>query len=272
MCEEEEEEKKKRARYLLSVVSVSTFNIKGTVQNNEYKGFLMNAFSRLRSNLHHIQECIWSQRGVWIKESILSGYKIRISPSGDAGLASHIMFLKQQGPPSGMRNPFPKRVCCLKFSTKINFEVVKHEMGLPSVEESDKILEFLSFSYHGYHKVPKEHKIMHIKKCINFVGKCCRAEKLPAIIGGDFNFNIRKIDWTSQDKIKIFGGTSSRHRSIDFLCTVCEDAFETKMVMLPFVGYLDIDKVVPLEVCGRITNHVPYFGNICLFKELESNE
>lgn len=95
---------------------------------------------------------------------------------------------------------------------------------------------------------------------------------MPAIIGGDFNYNIRKIDWKPQHRMKVFGGTSDRHRSIDFLCTVYEDAFETKMVMLPFVGFLDSDKVVPLKISGKITNHVPYFGNLCLFKELSSDK
>lgn len=161
---QQREKKMKKVHYLLSVVSVSTFNIKGTVQNDEYKDFLMNAFSKLKSNLCHIQECIWSERGAWVKKHILPDYKIRISQSGDAGIASHTVFLKEQGPPSCVVNPFPNRVYCLKFSTNINFEVIKHEMGLPEVIKSNKTLEFLSFSYHGYHKVPSASKIIHIKK------------------------------------------------------------------------------------------------------------
>ncbi len=223
----------------------------------------------LKSNLYHIQECIWSARGAWVKKHILPDYKISISPSGDAGLASHEVFLKELGVPSGMVNPFPNRVYCLKFATNINnFEVIKHGNGPPEVIESKNTLEFLSFSYHGYHKVSHEHKLKHIKKFIKFVGKCCRTERLPAVIGGDFNYDIRKIEWMPRDEIKVFGGTSSEHRSIDFLCTVCENAFETQMVMLPFVGHLEIDKVVPLELYGKITNHAPYFGDLCLFKKL----
>ena len=273
-----QEKEKKKTKYLLSMVSASTFNIKGTIQNDEFKSFLMKAFSMLRSNLYHIQECIWSETGVWVKKNILppADYKIRISPSGDAGIASHTRFLKELGPPSGMVSSFltsvlksfASRAYCLKFSTNITYEVIKPEWV---VTRSSKTLKFLSFSFHGYHKKSPEFKTLYIKRFIEFVGKCCRAEKLPAIVGGDFNYDIRKINWERRHRIKIFGGTSNSHRSIDFLCTVYENAFETRMAMIPFVGFIDINEFVPPKLHGKTTNHVPYFGTFCLYKELSDN-
>ena len=139
--DEEEEKKKKKQRYLMSIVSASTFNVKGTRQNDDYKNFLSNVFRVLNDNfhcqLHHLQECIWASTSVWLgiepSHDILPlDFLVTVNPTLEAGIAYRTTFLDQHDMPD-MVSTLSDRIHCLKFSTKINFEVIIERDGTPQI-------------------------------------------------------------------------------------------------------------------------------------------
>ena len=273
----EEEKKKNKTRHrLVSAVSTSTFNIKGKVQNDSYKKFLERVFGLLKCSLHHLQECTWKSPSVWAIKSILPDHLVSLNlvdgtvvgEAGIAGLSGVLDLIQPSGWSAGF-GPFPDRIHYRIIKSIRTLEVISIPGQHPMVNPSETKLDFLSFSYHGRYKVKNSQKKEQIVKFIEYVGACCREQGLPAIVGGDFNFDIRKIPWQEQHKIKIFGGTSEQHSSIDFLCTVHGETFETKMGMMwPFFGYLDIAQLATPDLAGKITNHPPYFGCLYLYKDL----
>ena len=245
---------------LSASVSVSTFNIKGTTVGDEYKEFLKEVFITLNCDLHHIQECLWNP---WSKNGhdILAGYSVESTSTEEihAGIASDLSSLTRKD--MGISNSFlSKRSFFSKFSAIMTYEcLTRKQSAIP--------LKFLSFSFHGSHKVTDGEKVQQISQFFEFVIKCCRAEELPAIVGGDFNYDIRMIEAIQKD-VRIFGEPVSV-RVIDYLCIVCGYTFETKMTM-SHEGKLDITKLPSCteSIRDKITNHLPRFGYIHLYKKL----
>lgn len=273
---QQEKKKKKRRHRLEALVPVSTFNIKGTVQSNAYKKFLQTVFQNLPCQLHHLQECIWrGTSNVWlglhVQQILPLGFVVSSTPTKDAAIAcdlKNLTLVEKLNFPnnSSVRN----RICACKMSAIFTRELIWSDDYF-EVTVRKNALEFLSFSFHGYYKISNQQKVRDITSFIQYVVWWCEQKRLPAIVGGDFNYNIKDIAWSPQlqQKIKIFGGTNLDYSSIDYLCVVCGNMFPTKMAMMgPFFRYLDIRPFIPNELLGRITNHVPYFGEIMLFRDL----
>ena len=113
------------------------------------------------------------------------------------------------------------------------------------------------------------------------------AARLPAIVGGDFNYDLQKYQWdldsaNDQDlrRIQMLDPITryflvegrSPNREIDYLCTVCATQFPTKLLLDPPQTYNLHD--IARRVTGRdinpdeITNHWPYAGRIRLWTTL----
>ena len=252
-----------------AVLSVSTFNIKsdklGRGQRGTYRVFLEHIFDKLDCDINLIQECMWKKSTIW--EDILPGHTVQVtnaiaSSEYHAGIA----------------------VANLKAG-KFN-RGGTHRWGyqLLTVTEQQKV-KFLSFSYHGSRKVSDKKKKNYITQFISTVMKFCDEQKRPAIVGGDFNYDIRRITWTDKIKphIQICAGSPEPHTSIDFLCVVHGETFQTKIVMpKTLLTRLDVakdgldiakegleeDQAAELEkIKGKITTHPALFGHILLYHQ-----
>lgn len=259
------------SNYLFSFVSAVTFNIKGRCQNAAYREFLRRVFMKLECQIYHIQECTWVPRSkFW--GTVLPECHVMSHNNLEAGLA---YYKGQDQPrPLGAAGVDHDRAYYQKFTTTSS-TIINCDMEVYDV--SGRGLMFLSFSFHGRHKADRDRKEMEIIEFFQLVINRCKKEKIPAIVGGDFNYNIRLIA-SDLPEVRIYGGTCPGKRSIDFLCVVCGDNFDTKMSMLfsPNSFYLsedDIKKHIPENlVANKITNHVPYFGIICLYKEEDTTD
>ena len=263
----------------VAVIPVSTFNMKGTVQNNAYKHFLEGVFSKLGCNLYLLQELLWVVTSkIWVGNSKIWTGRIFPDCAIDIRATRREAGVVINGAGIAVRsldmvdfdNKYLRgRICCCRIIVPRTFKVQTHlflgkrRSRLVCVKDSSEYLHFLSFSFHGHHKIRKECKESNIKTFIEHVRECCERERLPAIIGGDFNYDIRNIRWEKEDHIEIY---SPRRPAIDFLCTVHEDTFATKMTLVPeFARCQDITENVPEELKGKITNHLPLVGFIMIY-------
>ena len=255
----------------VAVVSVSTFNIKGTVQHDTYQRFLRDTFSTLNCDLHHLQELLWKDdSNIW-SLNIFPGCAVDIGATErEAGVA--IINAPNRNTIKVVDKHFTdhERLYSCRIQVADKLQICVEEERIYPVKESRQYLQFLSFSYHGRFRATKEEdKIRNIGEFIDLVKECCEDHYLPAIIGGDFNYDIRDIRALQDDpNIKIYCSESEhRKKTIDFLCTVHEDTFKTRMTMVPeFVRHHDIRQNIPEGFDQtEITNHLPISGLIVIY-------
>ena len=230
------------------IISVLSFNI-GSATNipkdmrPNYAQFLQDIFPRLDCDINLIQECIWKKK-YW--DEILQGkdHTVNVIDGYHAGIA---VAKNIKAEPHG--------------------DTFRWGCWLISVTAEQQELKFLSFSYHCSLEKNKEYRIQQF---ISKVTETCEEKRLPAIIGGDFNYDIRKItewpDINPQD-IRIYPETPASKKSIDFICVVHGESFETTITMLDeCVTRFDIAKEVQVlqELKNVITTHSPLLGCIQL--------
>ena len=273
----------------VAVVSVSTFNMKGTVQHDTYKRFLRDIFGTLNCDLHHLQELLWKEdSNIWSRRIFPDDCDVDVKATkrkegaaiNNAGIA-----LKRDRIEVVDKFEYTdrERLYCCRIQVTDTFQIheEKRKRKISRIKKSSQYLRFLSSSYHGKSSIIDKFKEENIKGLIQAVKQWCEEEKLPAIIGGDFNYDIRKIrDFKDDPNIQIYC-SESKHRpdTIDFLCTVHEDSYDTKMTLVPqFVRHLDIRKDIPdgsdlpqgfdpkrdLSL-NNITNHLPIFGVVMIY-------
>lgn len=255
---------------LVAVISVSTFNPKGKHRGEDRENY-KNVLQEVPPiSLHHIQEPVWTKVDAQEEEtstassstaegeqlttpkkkipekkgispgpspvlaSVIFPSKFNVtSPNKEAAIAFNEYFLKKEdfSVAGTLPDELQGRFYCCKLSAIKTFKVSK-QVEICGSGHGD-FLQFLSFSFHGHHSsYTDEQKLEEIKAFIKCVEDNCEREKLPAIIGGDFNLDIKKLE---NENIKIFN-RYERPQHIDFLCIVCFDKFETKISMLEASG------------------------------------
>ena len=213
-----------RWKRVTAVLSVSTFNIKPDKldegQRSTYRNFLALIFGKLDCKINLIQECMWKREDMW--SEILPRHAVAVyttitkNKKGKKYREYHAGIAVANDLEAESESAGPRWVC-----QKL------------TVTEQQKV-KLLSFSYHGSRKVPDESKIQLIIKFISDkVIQFCIGEECPAIVGGDFNYDIRRITWPEDIRphIQICAGNPEPHTSIDFLCVVHGETFQTKMIM-----------------------------------------
>ena len=268
----EQDEEQQEECLLVAVVSVATYNIRGTVQNDLYKEFLQAVFQHLDQDLYCLQECIWCDgSNNW--SAILPGHSVSVSNSKEAGLATRQVFLQQQ-PLVTLQVDFDFMRRCETIVT-VNFTYkVTLINGVPQFEQSSERMRFLAFSYHGFYKITRDEKCAKIIAFFNYVGGCCDYKQLPAVVGGDFNLDITDGDYIKNQAncdLEFYGGYSTEFSSIDFICLVNKSKYPTKMEMFPDIYYFessDYREYAHQAIQDNLTNHIPYYANMVLTKSL----
>ena len=268
----EQDEEQQEECLLVAVVSVATYNIRGTVQNDLYREFLQAVFQYLDQDLYCLQECIWCD-GSNIWSAILPGHSVSVSNSKEAGLATRQVFLQQQ-PLVTLQIDFDfMRRCETIVIVNFTYKVTLIN-GVPRFEQSSERMQFLAFSYHGFYKISHDEKRAKIIAFFNYVGGCCDYKQLPAVVGGDFNLDITDGDYIKNQAncdLEFYGGYSIEFSSIDFICLVNKSKYPTKMEMFPDIYYLessDYREYAHQAIQDNLTNHIPYYANMVLTKSL----
>lgn len=267
-----QDEEQQTECFLIAVVSVATYNIRGTVQNGLYKEFLQAVFQHLNQDLYCLQECIWCD-GSNIWSAILPGHSVSVSNSKEAGLATRQVFLQQQPLVTFQVDYDFMRRCETIVTVNFTYKVTLIN-GVPQFEQSSERMQFLAFSYHGFHKITRDEKRAKIIAFFNYVGGCCDHVQLPAVVGGDFNLDVMDGDYIKNQAncdLVFYGGYSTEFSSNDFICLVNKSRYPTKIEIFPKIYYFessDYRKYANPTIQDKLPNHVPYYADIVLTKKL----
>ena len=245
---------------ICTTVSVSTFNIlPDSGANRTYRTFLAPVFQKMNCDIYLLQECTWTRENLW-EQMLTSNYIVRgFNTNSHAGMA-----VIKAG--AVVRGNHP-HIRVLKY---INSERWRCYYLTTTTTQQQQEVQFLSFSYHAI----RHPKVKDITDFISEVMCLCDEEQcqLPAIIGGDFNYDIKDIDnWPEDIKphIQFCAGTPEPQRSIDFLCVVYGERFKTKMILPEtLTTRLDIaEEARAARFDSDVTTHPALFGHILLYSQ-----
>ena len=151
--------------------------------------------------------------------------------------------------------------------------------------EDEECLKCLYFSFHGQTSFTNhQQKLEEIMSFFEYAQKNCIKFQLPALIGGDFNYDLRmfssdvaqvydndfkeRLHWLENILCFLIPGRSS-DCDIDYFCTICSTEFRTKL-FVDGVESFDLFKIaddMSLNLCDT-SNHGPYTVRISLFQSL----
>ena len=290
--DEDEDEEKVIERH--ACFKAATFNIKGPRSGSDVNtAFLSRILNKLSCDAYFLQECpykegsdLWSaflfheftikELGTFTKDAAIAWNNTTLQKDECSSLILPLIL-----PLDGTR--LKDRVAVAILSVKDTKELVKKRDGSTEERSSSAKLKCLLFSFHGWYRCNDNQKMKDILFFFKYVRNCCRAAQLPAIVGGDFNFDLRKFASKATESgkkrlrklVNTICSTVVGRRSeseIDYFCTVCSNEFPTKL-MLEQVQTYDLHSIAtesktskgePIKT-DEITNHWPYTARIRLW-------
>jgi len=264
----------------------SSWNTRGKRQQIP---FLKAVINDLSSDVYLMQECEFQHSStLWGDLFDLNQFHVNviqatsdISESRDAGMAwkaatligsNFGAYVYHDGDPVDLQNLL-NRFAEIRYVAVNTREVILRNGKQSTRLSHHRKLSFLAFSFHGRYKVPHEAKRAQILAFFAHVMNRCIQTQLPALVGGDFNYDLSRDDIRGQltDEFT-FGGGFIRlpDNEIDYICCVSPNAIPTKLSFETVPDTVDIyhaaDQSQPRIPRDDITNHWPYYARMLLYQ------